>query len=63
MKDHTYILRPYIGRPSWPSLLLASVVVILWFAVVGCNLAGQLSLWAAIVANTLLAYLAFTPMH
>ena len=55
--------RRHVGRLAWPTLLLAGAVVVgeaaLWWAVI----AGGLSLWWAFLLATLLAYVAFTPLH
>lgn len=55
--------RRYVGHLAWPTLLLAGAVVlgevVLWASVLG----GHLSLLAGSALATLLAYVAFTPLH
>ena len=48
---------------AWPTVLLATTTFSLWVAV-GC-LAAQdvLPLWVACLANSVLAYISFTPQH
>lgn len=48
---------------AWPTVALAVCAVAGHAGVCAAALAGLLPLWAGAIANTLLAYLAFTPMH
>lgn len=55
--------RRHAGLLAWPTLLLAGGVLLGELAVWAAVLMDELPLWAGALAATLLAYVAFTPMH
>lgn len=55
--------RAHVGQLAWPTLLLAGVVLLGEGAVWAATLWGGLPLWAGGLLATLLAYVAFTPLH
>ena len=61
--EHQQVWRAYTGGTAWPTLALAVVSLTAWVTVVAAHAAGQLSHGLALAANTLLVYVAFTPLH
>ncbi len=55
--------RRHAGHVAWPTIALATSVLTVYAAVTWAGATGHIPLWAAAVANTVLAYLAFTPLH
>lgn len=50
-------------RMAWPTVLLAVTIVAIYWAVVAASMTGAVSLWTAAAVNSVLAYLAYTPLH
>ncbi len=57
------IARSHEPAVAWPTILLAFFVVMGFFVVAYFGASGALSLWLAVPFNTLLAYVAYTPIH
>ncbi|MFT4974305.1 MAG: fatty acid desaturase [Myxococcota bacterium] len=55
--------RRHTGHLAWPTLLLAAAVVLSEAALWTATLNNLLPLWLATLLATLLAYIAFTPLH
>ena len=50
-------------RMAWPTLLLIAAILSAYWAVIAASTTGGIPLLAAAVANSALAYLAYTPLH
>ena len=61
--DDTAAWRRHAGFIAWPTLLFSVAVLAAWLAVAALAWQGILGLKVTFLLQTLLAYLAFTPMH
>ncbi|MEO1084621.1 MAG: fatty acid desaturase, partial [Acidobacteriota bacterium] len=59
----TKVWRRHAGFIAWPTLLMAVVVLAGWVGVAALAWRGAIGLGAAFCLQTVLAYLAFTPLH
>jgi len=57
------LAKQHTGHFAWPTLLLALTVFSLFLFTIWQCIQGNWSLWLGLPINTLLAYMAFTPMH
>ena len=48
---------------AWPTVILAFGILAAWISFIVAAAVGAIPLWAAALANTFLAYLAYTPAH
>lgn len=55
--------KAYSGRVAWPTVALTFFCISAFAAVVAGYVYGHLPLWLAIVGNTFVGYLVFTPLH
>ena len=58
-----YIIKKYTGSMAWPTVFLALFIIFCYAATCTLTASKIISLWEALVLNTLFAYLAFTPLH
>jgi beta-carotene hydroxylase len=63
VESHQEVWKQYSGRVAWASFALAFVCILAFPALAYLGFTGSIPLWAAVMGNTLLAYLAFTPLH
>ena len=57
------ITKQYVERVAWPTIIYAFFCFILFiFCLIGVSI-NLIPLWLAFIANTILAYMAFTPFH
>ncbi len=61
--DDTKLWQQHAGFVAWPTLLLSLAVLTAWLAVAVSAWRGSLSGVATFFLQTVLAYLAFTPLH
>lgn len=55
--------RQYMGMVAWPTIILAMVLGVSYFATVAMALTGILSLWFAVPMVAVLTYLSYTVLH
>jgi beta-carotene hydroxylase len=62
-KDALFIAKRLHTGIAWGSILYAAVVLALYGWCIFSGLTGKIPLWAALIANTLLVYAAYTSVH